>query len=47
MFFTLLLTVLSVGFVQLMVQEQKASQDSELSQGAYDSALELKTASVY
>ncbi len=39
MFFTLLLTVLSVGFVQLMVQEQKASQDSELSQGAYDSAL--------
>ena len=38
-FFTLLLTVLSVGFVQMMVQEQKASQDSELSQGAYDSAL--------
>lgn len=39
MFFTLLLTVMSVGFVQLMVQEQRASQDSELSQGAYDSAL--------
>lgn len=39
MFFTLLLTVLSVGFIQLMVQERRASQDNELSQGAYDAAL--------
>lgn len=39
MFFTLMMTVMAVGFVQMMVREQKASQDSELSQGAYDSAL--------
>lgn len=39
MFFTLMMTVLAVGFVQMMVREQKASQDSELSQGAYDGAL--------
>lgn len=38
-FSTLLLTVLAVGFIQTMVKEQRASQDSELSQGAYDSAL--------
>lgn len=39
MFATLVFTVIAVGFMQLMVQEQRASQDNELSQGAYDSAL--------
>lgn len=39
MFSALVFTVIAVGFMQLMIQEQRASQDSELSQGAYDSAL--------
>jgi Tfp pilus assembly protein PilX len=39
MFSVLLFAVVVVGFMQLMVGEQSASNDNELSRGAYDSAL--------
>lgn len=39
MFSTLLLITMTVGFMQLMVSEQTRSNDNELSQGAYDSAM--------
>lgn len=39
MFSVLLFAVVVVGFMQLMVGEQSASNDSELSRSAYDSAL--------
>ena len=39
LFSTLLFVVVSVGFMQLMTAEQRASVDNELSRGAYDSAL--------
>ncbi len=38
-FSVLLFIVVSVGFMRTMVQDQQESADSELSQGAYDSAL--------
>lgn len=39
LFTTLLLTVLTVGFMRIMVQEQKQAQNQDLSQSAYDSAM--------
>lgn len=39
LFSTLLLVVISVGFMRAMIAEQRRASDSELSQGAYDSAL--------
>ncbi|NCU38013.1 hypothetical protein EOL96_03105 [Candidatus Saccharibacteria bacterium] len=38
-FSLLLFTVVTVGFMRSMVQDQRLSNDSELSRGAYDSAL--------
>ncbi len=38
-FSVLLFTVVAVGFMRTMVQDQQESGDAELSQGAYDSAL--------
>ena len=38
-FSSLLLTVLSVGFIRLMIQEQQAAANNDLSQSAYDSAV--------
>lgn len=38
-FTTLLLTVLVVGFLRIMVQEQKQATNQDLSQSAYDSAV--------
>lgn len=39
MFSVLLFVIVAVGFIQLMTSEQRASTDTELSRGAYDSAL--------
>lgn len=39
LFSTLLFVVVTVGFMQTMTTEQRASSDDELSRGAYDSAL--------
>ena len=39
MFASLLLLVITVGFIRIMVQEQGRSTDNELSQSAYDAAL--------
>lgn len=39
LFSTLLFVVVTVGFMQTMTAEQRASADDELSRGAYDSAL--------
>lgn len=39
LFSTLLFIVITVGFMNLMVQDQRASIDTELSRGAYDAAL--------
>ena len=38
-FSVLLLLTVTVGFMRLVVQDQNRSTDSELSRGAYDSAL--------
>jgi len=38
-FALLLFTIVTVGFMRAMVQDQQQSNDSELSRGAYDSAL--------
>lgn len=39
LFTTLLLTVITVSFLRLMVQEQKQAQNQDMSQSAYDSAI--------
>ena len=39
LFTTILLTVLTVGFLRLMVQEQRQALNNDLSQSAYDSAM--------
>ena len=38
-FSALLLTVLTIGFIRIMIQEQKQASDSDLAQSAYDSAV--------
>ena len=39
MFTSLLLIIISVGFVRLMSQEETQASDNNLSQSAYDSAV--------
>lgn len=38
-FSSLLLTVLSIGFIRLMIQEQQSASNNDLSRSAYDSAV--------